>query len=86
MDILISGAQAMGIPLSCRQQLQFERYYDELIKWNEKINLTRITGYEDVLVKHFLDSLSLVPVMGDAASLEYKRVIDVGAGAGFPGI
>lgn len=86
MDILLTGAQAMGITLSRWQLSQFERYYEALIRWNENTNLTRITGYEDVQVKHFLDSLSLVPVMGGAASLGRKRVIDVGTGAGFPGL
>lgn len=62
---------------------QFEKYFDLLIDWNDKINLTAITEEQDVITKHFLDSLMCLEsgVIGDNAS-----VIDVGTGAGFPGI
>ena len=61
----------------------FQRYYELLIDWNEKINLTAITEYKDVLFKHFLDSVSIIKAydMHKVSSL-----IDVGTGAGFPGI
>ena len=49
----------LGISLSKEQILKFLRYYELLVEWNEKINLTAITEYEDVLKKHFIDSLSL---------------------------
>lgn len=62
---------------------QFEKYFDLLLDWNEKINLTAITEEQDVITKHFLDSLMCLEsgVIGDNAS-----IIDVGTGAGFPGI
>jgi 16S rRNA (guanine527-N7)-methyltransferase len=83
MDTLAAGAASMGLSLTGRQLDQFERYYRELIARNRDVNLTRITGYEDVQVRHFLDSLSGLPLMGPLAG---RRVIDVGTGAGLPGI
>ena len=65
------------------QLSQFEQYYDLLISWNEKINLTAITDPEEVAKKHFADSLSLIKVL---SLNEIESVIDVGTGAGFPGI
>ena len=65
---------------SCKK---FEQYYDLLIKWNEKINLTAITKPEDVAVKHFEDSLSVLKYVDIEAS---SKIIDIGTGAGFPGI
>ena len=73
----------IGIELSDFQAEQFEAYYRLLTEWNEKINLTRITEPDEVAVKHFADSLTLLKYceIKDGAS-----VIDVGTGAGFPGI
>ena len=73
----------LGISLSEKQIGQFIRYYEMLVKWNERMNLTAITEYEDVMKKHFVDSLSLVKAydMKNASNL-----IDVGTGAGFPGL
>lgn len=65
------------------QQEQFNRYYELLIEWNEKINLTAITDRNEVWVKHFEDSLSIDRII-DMSNV--KSVIDVGTGAGFPGI
>ena len=62
---------------------QLEQYYELLIKWNEKINLTRITNKEDVYLKHFYDSLTIRKVV-DLNNIE--TLCDVGTGAGFPGI
>jgi len=62
---------------------RFERFADLLIEWNERMNLTAITGRRDVYVKHFLDSLSLVRCAGFRQS---GSLVDVGSGAGFPGI
>jgi len=84
MKRLNEGAKALGIDLSGRQLGQFENYYRELVEWNYKINLTRITDYDEVQVKHFLDSLSIAPYMETERS--GLRVIDVGSGAGLPGI
>jgi 16S rRNA (guanine527-N7)-methyltransferase len=84
MDKLHNGARALGIDLSQRQKEQFEGYYRELIEWNRKINLTRITDYEEVQVKHFLDSLSILPYL--QKERDELSVIDIGTGAGLPGI
>ena len=72
-----------GIELSELQKNQFNRYYDLLIEWNDKINLTAITDKQEVIKKHFEDSLSISSVIDMNA---VNSVIDVGTGAGFPGI
>lgn len=69
--------------ISKEQEELFEKYYDLLIKWNSKINLTAITEKDEVWLKHFKDSLSLDRIL-DLDNVE--TVIDVGTGAGFPGI
>lgn len=75
--------EKLGIILTEQQQNQLEEFYKLLISWNEKINLTRITSKEDVYLKHFYDSLTIVK----AVNLnEIKTLCDVGTGAGFPGI
>ena len=73
----------LDIILSEKQQAQFYRYYELLVEWNKVMNLTGITEYEEVNEKHFIDSLSLVKVL-DISKI--NTVIDVGTGAGFPGI
>ena len=87
MDKLIQGARQLGIDLNSRQLEQYQVYFEELAKWNEKINLTSVTNYEEVQLRHFLDSLTV--------RLAYEReewanspfqLIDVGAGAGMPGL
>jgi len=84
MEKLISGAGRLGIKLSAGQVEQFAVYYRELTSWNRRINLTAITGYEEVQIKHFLDSLTVtLALKPDAKSF---RLIDVGSGAGLPGI
>lgn len=65
------------------QLSKFMRYYELLIEWNRVMNLTAITDFDDVLKKHFLDSLSLVKIYSDFSD---KTLIDIGTGAGFPGI
>ena len=85
METLALGARTLGMELTPHQLDLFEAYYRELADWNQRVNLTAITGYQEVQVKHFLDSLTVcraVPV-GAAAAM---RVIDVGAGAGLPGL
>jgi 16S rRNA (guanine527-N7)-methyltransferase len=85
MSILNEGAQELGILLTPLQLDQFEIYFKELADWNQRINLTSVVGYEDVQVKHFLDSLTVaLAVPGGLASV--GNVIDLGAGAGFPGL
>lgn len=74
-----------GIDINTKQIEQFDLYYKLLVQWNEKMNLTTITEYEDVIKKHFLDSCLLLKEY-KPDRFEGKRVIDVGTGAGFPGI
>lgn len=77
-----AGLQQLGLSLSERQREQFLRYRDELLDWNTRVNLTAITKPEEVLVKHFLDSLALLLAYDRPAA----RLLDIGTGAGFPGI
>ncbi|MBL1225418.1 16S rRNA (guanine(527)-N(7))-methyltransferase RsmG [Enterococcus sp. BWR-S5] len=72
-----------GIVLSDQQMQQFERYYEVLVEWNEKMNLTAITEKKEVYLKHFYDSVSLA-LFEDFSS--GKKICDVGSGAGFPSI
>ena len=83
MKTLISGARKLGIELAPGQLDKFEVYYHELIEWNKRMNLTRITDCEEVQLKHFLDSLTVLTAVQLTKGL---RVIDVGTGAGMPGI
>ncbi|MFC2014416.1 16S rRNA (guanine(527)-N(7))-methyltransferase RsmG [Chloroflexota bacterium] len=85
MEKLISGARKLGLHLEPKQLDQLEVYYRELIDWNNRMNLTSITDNEGVQVKHFLDSLTLTMVLKKPAG-ESLRVIDVGTGAGIPGL
>lgn len=73
----------LGVELSERQVEQFNRYYELLIEWNEKINLTAITEKSEVWKKHFEDSLGIIKAI-DVNNID--SVIDIGTGAGFPGI
>ena len=75
----------LGITLSDTQIDQFYNYYEILIQWNKVMNLTGITELSDVVYKHFTDSLSLVKVV-EGLGEEERSLIDVGTGAGFPGI
>jgi 16S rRNA (guanine527-N7)-methyltransferase len=72
-----------GISLSENQIRGFERYADSLQDWNRRVNLTAITGREEIRLKHFLDSLSCLKVMNLKPGM---RVVDIGTGAGFPGV
>jgi 16S rRNA (guanine527-N7)-methyltransferase len=88
MQRLIEGAAAVGLRLTPDQQAAFQLYYEELVAWNQKFNLTAITDYEQVQIRHFVDSLSCLLAEEARLALSWPnaRVIDVGAGAGFPGI
>ena len=79
--IFIEEAQKINIELDKNQIEKFYKYMDLLIEWNEKINLTAITNRKDIIVKHFIDSLTIQRYLSDAVN-----IIDVGTGAGFPGI
>lgn len=81
IDILKSGSVELGCELSDLQIDKLVRYYELLVEWNEKINLTAITEEEDVATKHFLDSMSAI-----STGYVKGRTIDVGCGAGFPGL
>jgi 16S rRNA (guanine527-N7)-methyltransferase len=84
MEKLKQAAQQLyGIVLSPRQIASFERYENELIEWNSRFNLTAVRDPEGIRVKHFLDSISCMTVMKDPAP---GQMIDIGTGAGFPGI
>ena len=72
-----------GIDLTEYQLQQFEKYYELLVEWNQKINLTSITEKEEVYVKHFYDSITAAPYFDFNQEL---TICDVGAGAGFPSI
>jgi 16S rRNA (guanine527-N7)-methyltransferase len=82
MENLRICAQKMGITLRSTQLNQFELYYHELIAWNEKVNLTGITARDEVITKHFLDSLSCLKAVPHLP----KMVVDVGTGPGLPGL
>lgn len=79
----IEETKKLGIELTAVQLQKLEKFYELLISWNEKINLTRITKKEDVYLKHFYDSLTLFKVINLDNEL---TLCDVGSGAGFPGI
>jgi len=86
MQKLEFGAKKLGIKLSPQQLEQFQVYYQELIDWNRRVNLTAITDYEEVQIKHFLDSLTVVLALKQPLGKKNSRLIDVGTGAGMPGI
>ncbi len=86
MEKLITGAKKLGLQLSPRQLEQFSIYYQELIDWNQRVNLTAITEYEEVQIKHFLDSLTVTLAFKPPISNTDLRLIDVGTGAGLPGL
>ncbi len=83
---LAEEAEKLEIFLSETQLGQFYDYYSLLIEWNTKMNLTAITEAEEVLIKHFADSLSLVKALPQIREQHPCSVIDVGTGAGFPGL
>lgn len=76
------GLDSLNLQLSDRQIKQFLTFYELLAEWNKFMNLTAITEFKEVVLKHFLDSLTLVR----ACKLEAQSLIDIGTGAGFPGI
>lgn len=82
LTLLKQGAEVFDINLEQKMTDRFVTYAQLLVEWNEKINLTAITDDEGIVIKHFLDSLSLLPLL----PAEARTLIDVGTGAGFPGI
>lgn len=85
MVLLANGASELGLDLSPAQLGQFELYYRELANWNQRANLTSITEYGAVQTKHFLDSLTVCLAYPQGMP-PVLRVVDIGAGAGFPGL
>ena len=83
MNQLKEDALQFGVELNEKQLSQFQKYYEMLIEWNEKINLTAITEFEEVLKKHFLDSISIGRLLSQDDEVS---ILDIGTGAGFPGI
>ncbi len=81
----LEDLKKFDIVLTEKQIQQFMTYYELLIEWNSFMNLTAITEFDEVIKKHFIDSVSLVNALPDIKDKEYT-LIDVGTGAGFPGI
>lgn len=86
MTELAAGALKLGLDLSPLQLAQFQSYYRELVDWNRRVNLTAITDYREVQLKHFLDALTVTIAFPPAAGGPGPRLIDVGTGAGLPGL
>ena len=89
----MTSAAQMGLTLSPTQVAAFQIYMDELLAWNQQFNLTAITEPEQVETRHFLDSLALIPALAAHEGISVPallsrpiRIVDVGAGAGFPGL
>lgn len=94
MELLSQAAHSMGFRLTPAHLSAFQTYYQELIAWNQRFNLTAITEYEHVQIRHILDSLTCLLALGNQQKSPRQpgvpasgtRVIDVGSGAGFPGL
>jgi 16S rRNA (guanine527-N7)-methyltransferase len=89
----MSGAARIGLSLNTAQVAAFDLYTDELLAWNEQFNLTAITDREQVEIRHYLDSLALLPALAALEGVPLTallnrsvRAVDVGAGAGLPGL
>lgn len=80
-ELLKSGVAELGIAIKDKDAALFLKYLSELKEWNKKINLTAITNDRDIIIRHFLDSLTLIPFLP-----QQKTLLDIGSGAGFPGI
>jgi 16S rRNA (guanine527-N7)-methyltransferase len=87
VSLLVDGAKALGIELSAGQLAQLDQYSAALREWNKKVNLTRIVDPAEIEVKHFLDSLTAaIPFLDLLRDGTPVRLVDVGSGAGFPGL
>jgi 16S rRNA (guanine527-N7)-methyltransferase len=86
MERLITGAEKLGLFLNRAQVRQFEDYCREMLDWNQRVNLTAITEYEEVQLRHFLDSLTIFTVLDKSQPYENLKILDVGTGAGLPGL
>ena len=79
----VQALEKLGISINAKQLEQLNRYYELLVEWNEKMNLTNITLKEDVYLKHFYDSLTIQKVIN---LYKENTLCDIGTGAGFPGL
>lgn len=86
MQRLKTGAEALHIPLTQEHLEAFQTYQHLLETWNEQFNLTAITDDEGIQIRHFLDSLSCLLALAPGERFSGTRVVDVGTGAGFPGL
>lgn len=86
MNWLVAGAKELQINLKPEHLEAFRLYYQELVAWNERFNLTAITDEEGAQVRHFLDSISCLRALEPGERFAGLTVIDVGTGAGFPGL
>ncbi len=82
METFKNALKEKNMELTVQQEKQFRQYYETLIEWNQKMNLTSITEEKEVYFKHFLDSISLRDVLDKTSG----NILDVGSGAGFPSI
>ena len=80
-ELLISGAEEFGIPLGKEKAESFGLYLKELKRWNKKINLTSLVDDRDIIIKHFLDSLTPLKYLS-----KQSFILDLGSGGGFPGV
>ena len=87
MEPLVTGAaEVLGVQLDRAQVDRFHRYYLEMVDWNSRVNLTTVTGWEQVQARHFLDSLCVSAVLPPSLLSSGAKVLDVGSGAGLPGL
>lgn len=80
-NLLLEGSKRFGVDLSDSKLDQFHLYLENLAKWNKRINLTAIKDERDIVISHFIDSISAIPFIIDG-----NKVLDIGSGGGFPGI
>jgi len=80
-NLLVKGSSELGITLDSRKIQKFLSYHELIKKWNSKINLTSVTDDSEIVVKHFLDSLTVSELITDG-----PNILDIGTGAGFPGV
>jgi 16S rRNA (guanine527-N7)-methyltransferase len=83
MESFVQSCKKLGVSVSDAQLSKFIRYRSMLLQWNERFNLTAIKSEQGVDIRHFLDSLSLASLLGDMRGM---HLVDVGSGAGFPGL
>lgn len=80
---IIESADLVGVQIGEKEAVSFEKYLQLLLEWNNKMNLTAITDPDEIVIKHFIDSIVLVPHLKKKTNIS---ILDVGTGAGFPGI